>query len=217
MSKKHLYIETDGHVYLVEKNRMKTMPTTADPLPFEIEEKIEMLVADRPVLFCAPKLDYHPAEWLNKDRIPIREDVDPFVRQVIHTTMPRVVAEALIIKDDQILLVKPTRGFNKGHWTMPGGFVGYGEEPEIGVAREVTEEVGVECKVEELYGVDSYIGVGSYITWHVFAFKVSLLGETFNPDPTEIEEVRWFRIEEAGNVLYKSKKRLIEKYVLDRY
>jgi ADP-ribose pyrophosphatase YjhB (NUDIX family) len=216
MSEKYLYIETDGQVYLIERDGLKTIPRRGDSLPFEIEEKVEMFVADRSVSFCVPLIEYHPKEWLNKDEIPIREDIDPFVRQVIHTTMPRVVSEALIVRDDQIVLVKATRGFNKGNWSLPGGFVSYGEEPKVAVEREVLEEVGAKSRVEELCGVDSYVGIGSYITWHMFSFRVTLLEDKFDPDPSEIEEVRWFPIEEALGVLHKSKQRLIEKYVLDR-
>lgn len=66
-----------------------------------------------------------------------------------------VTIDALIIKDNQILLIK--RGVEpfKGYWGMPGGYVGWDETVENAVKREVNEELGVTAKSVELLGVYS--------------------------------------------------------------
>ena len=175
-----------------------------------------MIVAGREVLYCEPMLDYHPREWHHKDEIPGKENVDPLVRQAVHHTLPRVVAEAVIRKQDQLLLVKPLRGFNAGQWTLPGGFVSYGEAPAQSVAREVGEEVGAPCRVGKLVGVETFLGKKSFYTWHMFFYEVELLGEEFHPAPDEIEEVRWFPFAEAIQALQGPKRQRIEELLSSR-
>jgi len=205
------YIETDGMVYLVKRGGRWTLPDSPDEVPFEFELKAGMNVLGREVLYCIPKLDYHPRDWHPKDEIPALEDVDPLVRMAVHHTLPRVVAEGVIIRGDQVLLVKPSRGFNAGEWTLPGGFVSYGESPARSVGREVEEEVGAPCRVGRLLGVESFLGEKSFYTWHMFFYEVELLSDELRPAPDEIEEVRWFPLEEAVRLLRGVKRRKLEE------
>ena len=211
MSERYYYIETDGMVYLVERADRLALPMSPEEIPFEFELRESMIVAGREVLYCQPLLDYHPRDWHHKDEIPGKENVDPLVRQAVHHTLPRVVAEAVIRKEGQLLLVKPLRGFNVGQWTLPGGFVSYGEAPAQSVVREVGEEVGAPCRVAKLLGVETFLGKRSFYTWHMFFYEVELLGEEFNPAPDEIEEVRWFPFTQAIQALQSPKRQRVER------
>lgn len=44
-----------------------------------------------------------------------------------------------------------------GHWTLPGGGLGWREPPEQGALRELYEETGLEGRVRELLGVDTEV------------------------------------------------------------
>ena len=44
---------------------------------------------------------------------------------------------------------------NPGHWTLPGGGIDFGEDPEDAVVREFIEETGLTVKVRKLAGIDS--------------------------------------------------------------
>ena len=44
---------------------------------------------------------------------------------------------------------------NAGHWTLPGGGLDFGEDPEVAVVREFMEETGLVVKVNKLVGIDS--------------------------------------------------------------
>lgn len=211
MSERYYYIETDGMVYLVERAKRWSLPHSPQEIPFPFEQKESMIVAEKEVLYCQPLIDHYPREWHHKDEIPGRENVDPLVRQAVHLTLPRVIAEAVIRKKDQLLLVKPLRGFNAGQWTLPGGFVSYGESPAQAAEREVEEEVGAPCRVDKLLDVHSFLGKKTFYTWHMFSYEVALLAEEFNPAADEIEEVRWFPIPQAIEALQGPKRERMEK------
>ena len=68
---------------------------------------------------------------------------------------PSLAVDGVIIKDNQILLIKRKNDPYKDKWAMPGGFVEYGERTEDAVLREVKEETGLEAKIIQLVGVYS--------------------------------------------------------------
>jgi 8-oxo-dGTP diphosphatase len=68
---------------------------------------------------------------------------------------PSLAVDGVIIKDNQILLIKRKNDPYKDKWAIPGGFVEYGERTEEAVLREVKEETGLEAKIGSLVGVYS--------------------------------------------------------------
>jgi 8-oxo-dGTP diphosphatase len=47
----------------------------------------------------------------------------------------------------KVLLIQRNHEPNRGHWTLPGGFVEFDESAEEAVVREVEEETGLHCAV----------------------------------------------------------------------
>lgn len=68
---------------------------------------------------------------------------------------PSLAVDGVILKDNQILLIKRKNDPYKDKWAIPGGFVEYGEKIEDAVLREVKEETGLEAKISDLVGVYS--------------------------------------------------------------
>jgi 8-oxo-dGTP diphosphatase len=69
----------------------------------------------------------------------------------------RVAAYAVITDaDDRILLAHWNEG-RRAAWTMPGGGLESGEDPEHAVRREVREETGYRATVEALLGIHSRV------------------------------------------------------------
>lgn len=69
----------------------------------------------------------------------------------------RVAAYAVITDDDdRVLLARWTEG-RRVAWTMPGGGLEAGEDPEDAVRREVREETGYSANSLELLGIHSRV------------------------------------------------------------
>jgi ADP-ribose pyrophosphatase YjhB (NUDIX family) len=62
-------------------------------------------------------------------------------------------ANALIVVDEQVVLVKRAADPYRGEWSLPGGFVEYEEHPEQALLREMKEELSVEVEIIRLLGL----------------------------------------------------------------
>ena len=67
----------------------------------------------------------------------------------------------LVIKDNQILLIKKVSGPYDGKLDLPGGTIEFGEKVEDALKRELKEEVGIKITDYELFDADSVT-----IDWH---------------------------------------------------
>ena len=192
------YIETDGRVFLVPRNGTLDLPTR-DEIPFEIEI-IAPLASSSRVMFCAPNLEAHPTDWMSKDAAPVDPHVTTLVREAVHATMPRVVSEGVFIQNGLVLLLKGGRGLTKDRWTLPGGFVRFGEGPVDGLLREIEEELGVHAEIGSLLAVRSKLGEHTLLHWTQFFYRVTIFGD-IKPNPDEIAEAQFFEPREGAKLL----------------
>jgi ADP-ribose pyrophosphatase YjhB (NUDIX family) len=79
-------------------------------------------------------------------------------------TRVRVGAYALAVDDaGRILLCRVAPSIIPGEvWTLPGGGLDFGESPDVGVLRELTEESGYEGEIEALLDASSHIFTDSH-------------------------------------------------------
>ena len=66
---------------------------------------------------------------------------------------PGLTADALVVRDGQVLLVQRGKEPFKGSWALPGGFVEVGETTVHACMRELREECGIVGEVVDLLGV----------------------------------------------------------------
>ncbi len=195
--REHTFAETDGQVYLVRSKGKLRFPRRGEKLPFRSEPNGTMAFGSDIVHKVKPKLDHHPEEWIQRDTVFERHDVDDLVKRAIYNTMIRCVSEVVISKGARVLMVKAVRGFSKGHWNLPGGFMDYGEGPEAGVLREAEEETGVPVALDgplNVY-VSGFPGKPTYTLG--FLYKGHVTSEGFRVKPDEIERVDWFTVDKA--------------------
>ncbi|NNU17602.1 NUDIX hydrolase [Parvularcula sp. ZS-1/3] len=66
---------------------------------------------------------------------------------------PIVAVGGVVLKGDEVLLIKRGRPPLRKHWSIPGGKVEYGEPHIDALKREILEETGVICEPIGLIGV----------------------------------------------------------------
>ena len=119
-------------------------------------------------------------------------------------------------KRDSLIEVALTSRQQGKVWCLPKGLIEKGESPEETALREVREETGLEGrlveKIEEIkywyYSKWEQVRVFKIVHFYLLEY---LKGDTEQHD-FEVDEVRWFTLEEAKRVLsYKSERGIVEK------
>jgi ADP-ribose pyrophosphatase YjhB (NUDIX family) len=71
----------------------------------------------------------------------------------IHFTDPKVGVGVVVLANDRILLIKRAMHPNRGKWSLPAGYLDYGEDPQETAAREVLEETNLQVVINGLVDV----------------------------------------------------------------
>jgi len=235
----HIHLEHDGKLLLVDINgngpaipkkgrtewnggaftiRLPT-PDEAKTMGLRWKErrvnKFRLGVHDHTVIVATPDITW-PEHWAWKDAVISDSAVDPVARESVYRTLHRVVSKVVITNPEgMILMAKVTRGFFTGCWTLPGGFVDYGEHPRRGAEREALEELGIVISIADPKGesgepvsgddgalIQEAIFQQDGINWISFTYRCSadIPAEEIVPKDDEIEEARWFSPNEALNI-----------------
>jgi 8-oxo-dGTP pyrophosphatase MutT (NUDIX family) len=186
---------------------------TALGIKWELRRVNHIALGDKvhTVLYALPTLDW-PEGWAWKDEMISDSAVHPLAREAVYRSMHRLVSK-VIVRDPEgyLLMLKVKRGFFRGCWTLCGGFLDYDEHPRQCAARELSEEVGIVVTVPDPAGeagpvikgnnfslVQSRIFTDEGINWVSFTYLVDVdLRPELHCKPDEIEEGRWFSLEEA--------------------
>ena len=89
-----------------------------------------------------PLIDW-PQHWTWKDKVVSDNAVHPLAREAVYRSLHRLVSKVMIRNEkNHLLMAKVERGFFKGCWSLPGGYMNHSEEPEEGCVRETEEGVG---------------------------------------------------------------------------
>ena len=215
-----IYLEHDGKVLLVDLDgngpqdavmgregkvtlRLPTVDEVENMGIRWTERRINRIQFDgvtHEVIYALPEIEW-PEHWTWKDKLVSDGCVHPLARECVYRSMHRVVAKVILINSqNEIAMAKVKRGFFSGHWTLPGGFVDYAEHPVEGAVREVKEELGVSVEIDEkdIVQIAERIFTSEGIQFLSFTYKCYIEGEVqFNPKADEIEEARWFSMQQA--------------------
>ncbi|WP_032407285.1 (deoxy)nucleoside triphosphate pyrophosphohydrolase [Rhodococcoides fascians] len=101
-------------------------------------------------------------------------------------TPTAVVVAAALIDDGRLLLAQRTRPPElAGRWELPGGKVEPGESEDVALARELREELRVECSIGAALSGDVELSGGMVLR----AYRASIVSGT--PAPLEHSALRW--------------------------
>ncbi|VVB97992.1 ADP-ribose pyrophosphatase [uncultured archaeon] len=108
--------------------------------------------------------------------------------------MRPIAADAVVIKDGKILLVKRDTEPFRGFWALPGGRLEGDETLEQCCTREAKEESGIDVEIVRLIGIysDPNRDPRKIIT---MCFLCRPKGGKESPQQGEISEVEWFPLD----------------------
>jgi ADP-ribose pyrophosphatase YjhB (NUDIX family) len=78
-----------------------------------------------------------------------------------------VAVGGIVVRGDDLLLIRRGRGPGTGRWSVPGGRIAPGERLTDAVAREVREETGIDVRVGDLAGWTERIGTEPFAHHYV--------------------------------------------------
>ncbi|MBG9799609.1 NUDIX domain-containing protein [Brevibacillus laterosporus] len=90
-----------------------------------------------------------------------------------------IAAGGIVIKGDEVLVVKKTYGGLKGKWSFPAGFVDPGETVDEAAVREVLEETGIVARVRQVAALRTGV-IREEISDNMSSY---LVGKTYEPNP----------------------------------
>jgi 8-oxo-dGTP pyrophosphatase MutT (NUDIX family) len=123
-------------------------------------------------------------------------------------------AGGVVIQDDHVLMIRTRTRRGRSVWTFPKGRVETGESDPEAALREVCEETGYACRLLGPLAKTTFSfrhgpnRIRKTVTW--FLLKPTRLAG--NPDPREVDEVRWIPLNEAYSKLsYRSDRSLLSQ------
>ena len=102
---------------------------------------------------------------------------------------PEVCVGAVVVDEDDLLLIRRGRGPAQGEWSIPGGRVRPGELLAEAVVRELAEETGLEGICEDLVGWAERIGEHHHFV--ILDFRVTLLERASPVAGDDAAEAAW--------------------------
>ena len=126
--------------------------------------------------------------------------------------LPKVIASALIEKDNKILLVKEILEGGNEYWILPGGSVEFGESLTEAVKREIKEETNLDIEINNF--LDFKESIHPKVGYHTIIFFFHAI-----PKNSDIKlenkalDGRFFSKDEIQKLnLVESAKWILEKY-----
>ncbi|HUP85499.1 MAG TPA: NUDIX domain-containing protein [Acidimicrobiales bacterium] len=111
---------------------------------------------------------------------------------------PEVCVGAIVVDEDELLLIRRGRGAAQGTWSVPGGRVEPGELLAEAVVRELLEETGLEGVCEDLVGWAERIDDDHHFV--ILDFRVTLLERSVPTAGDDAAEARWVPLADVAEL-----------------
>lgn len=128
----------------------------------------------------------------------------------VYYPKPNIASAVALVQDGQVLLVRRRYDPFKGEWTMPSGFMEYGETAEETAVRELKEELGVDVELTGLVSVEMERGDPRGLCLLV-VYSGRVVGGRLTPGD-DAAEVRTFPLERLpDDIAFEAHRRALEK------
>jgi 8-oxo-dGTP diphosphatase len=127
----------------------------------------------------------------------------------VHFADPKVAVVTFIERDGKVLLVKRGVDPERGKWSLPGGYVDFGEDPALAAIRETAEETGLMVEITRL--VDVTFPPNKVI---VIAYTARVIDGTLGA-ADDVEDVAWFTPSDLPELAFESTQRLVSRWLSD--
>ena len=156
---------------------------------------------------CGAKAEYHVPPNDNRERAVCTACGE------VHYENPINVVGTVPVWGDQVLLCRRAIEPRHGMWTLPAGFMEFGETTAEGALRETIEEAGAHVEMQDLFSVLNVVRVGQV---HLF-YRARMLDATLDPGPESIE-ARLFCEDEIpwDQLAFRTVRQTLEHYFADR-
>ncbi len=123
---------------------------------------------------------------------------------------PAPAAGIVLLRGDRICLVRRRFAPKQGQWSLPTGFMEWGEDPAETARREALEETGLEVELTALYAVESGLLPPDTPVVVIF-YAARETGGTLQAGD-DAEEAGFFPLDELpGPVAFASHRRVLER------
>ena len=114
---------------------------------------------------------------------------------------PSLAVDAVCLRNDgeEVLLIRRGNPPWKGRLAFPGGFVDYGEDPEVAALRELLEETGVEGRNPQLYAVKGSPDRDPRKHIVSIFYMISVEGESEPEAGDDASEAEWVRVDSIAS------------------
>ena len=116
---------------------------------------------------------------------------------------PVAAVGVVVVRGDQVLLIRRGREPIRGRWSLPGGAVELGEKVRQAAEREIQEECGVEIRATEVIKVLDAITPDDGKGFRFHYVLTELLADYVSGVPTAASdalEARWFALDQVGDL-----------------
>lgn len=107
---------------------------------------------------------------------------------------PEIAVGAVVVRDDQLLMVRRAENPGRGLWTIPGGRVERGEYLSAALQREVREETGLEITPGALLGIFEVVGDPHFV---ILDYLATVVGHPTLQAASDVREVEWVPLDDV--------------------
>lgn len=128
---------------------------------------------------------------------------------------PTPAVAVILLKNNKVVLVKRKYEPKRGAWSLPAGFLEYGETAEQTAIREVKEETNLVIRLNGLFGVYSALDDPRKEVLLV-VFRGEIIDGDLKPGD-DAEEVKYFSLDDLPkNIAFKCHRNILNELIQEK-